>query len=272
MKKIMTLWILLFASTSAFGETARQNNQENHQDFVQKTEKINSLLQYYSTLSPFSDEPDRFEVIDSVRTDIIDRLLDVLNDKRILDYEIEELITEDELLISKSEDNRIYFFSISEKTGGSYRTSETIIHYRPAGEGVKAELFGGEASQALATSTYSQVYLIDGPAQKYVAIGGVSTCNTCSAMLAVVLEMGRDSLETDLFALYDGRHYDLDTFEYHREMKKFEFVYYSADDGDPLYGEGHGKEGFRRKYQHMFKYINGEFMETETCKRWIPIK
>lgn len=278
MKKFIALWILLFVSASffvsasVFAETTSQNNQLSDQDIIQKTEKINSLLQYYSTLSPFSDEPDRFEVIDSVRADTITLLLDVLNDKRILGYDIDELITEDELLISKSPDNRIYFLSISEKTGGTYRTSETIIHYRPTDEVVKAELFAGEASQALATSTYSQLYLIDDSAQKYFVIGGVSTCNTCSVMLAVVLEIGADSIQTDLVTQYDGRRYDLETFEYDAESKTFDVVYYSASDSDPLYGEDHGMDGFRRKYQQTFKYVNRDFLETETCMRWIPIK
>ncbi len=256
----------MLLSIQAFGQANDKNHPKKKNDFIQQIEKINSLLKYYKTLSPFSDNDNRFELIDSISNEITSRLLKVLNDQRILNHQIENLITEDELIISKSADNKIYFFSIDEKTGGSYRTSKTIIHYRLNNGMVKADFFGNDPSEALTTSTYGQIFLLDSLEQKYFVIGGVRTCNTCNASLAMTLQLDTNSIKIKLVAQYDGRYYGLKVFEYNSELREFYFEHYAADNDDSLYGGDNGLNGLQHKYKSRFKYLNGEFVEIEKCE------
>ena len=158
MMRILTIFILLFLTTQLFGQTIKKISKNKKDDISQEIVEINTLLKFYETLSPFSDNDNWFDLIDSISNEITTRLLKILNDKRIVNYSIETLLYQNEISISKSSDNRIFFFSIDEKTGGSYRTSKTIIHYRLLNGTVNAEFFGGESSEALATSTYDQVF------------------------------------------------------------------------------------------------------------------
>ncbi|CAN5168354.1 hypothetical protein BH09BAC5_BH09BAC5_10100 [soil metagenome] len=266
--KKLTIIILFILNTQVFGQFNKRPNPKKRDNFIQQTEKINSLLKYYKTLSPFSDNENRFEIIDSIGNEITTRLLKVLNDKRILNYQIEKLLTNDDLSISKSADNKIYFFSIDEKTGGSYRTSKTIIHYRLPNGLVKAEFFGGNASEALATSTYAEIFLLDSLNQKYFVIGGVQTCNTCIASLAITLQLDSNSINTELIAQYDGRYYDLKVFDFNFELREFNFEFYSASDDDHLYGGENEIPGFQHRFKSKFKYLNGKFVEVEKCEFW----
>jgi hypothetical protein len=268
MKKILTILILFFISSQTFGQTNKKSNQKKKDDFIQQVEKINILLKRYNTLSPFSGNDNRFDLIESISDEITTRLLKILNDKRILNYQIENLITEDELMISKSTDNRIYFFSIDEKTGGSYKTNKTIIHYRLANGTVRAYFFGGDASEALSTSIYGEIYLLDRLKQKYFVIGGVQVCNTCRVSLALTLQLDTDSINTELIAQYDGRYYDLEAFDYNSERMEFDFEYFSADNDDSLYGGDDEKEGLKHRYKSKFKFKNGELVEIEKYESW----
>lgn len=267
MRQALTILILSFLSIQTYGQVSN-NKPIKKNDFIKQVEKINILLKQYETLTPFSDNENSFELIDSVSTEITTRLLKVLNDKRILNYQIETLFTEEELMISKSDDNKIYFFSIDEKTGGSYRTSKTIIHYRLPNGIVKAEFFSGKASEVLATSTYGQIYLLDSLTQKYFVIGGVQVCNTCKVLLALTIQLDTNSINTELIAQYDGRYYDLKTFDFDSLSKEFNYEFYAADNDDSLYGGDNEKEGLKHRYKSKFKYLNGEFSEIEKYEFW----
>ncbi|MCZ2356457.1 MAG: hypothetical protein LC115_07180 [Bacteroidia bacterium] len=268
MKKPLIILILFFLSIQTYGQVSNKNKSKKKDDFIKQTEQINALLKYYQTLSPFSDTENNFELIDSLSNEITIHLLKVLNDKRILNYQIETLFTEEELMLSKSDDNRIYFFSIDEKTGGSYRTSKTIIHYRLSNGTVKAELFSGEASEALATSTYGQIYLLDSLTQKYFVIGGVQVCNTCKVLLALTIQLDKNSINTELIAKYDGRYYDLKVFDYDSTVKEFNYEFYAAENDDSLYGGDNEKTGLKHRYKSKFKYINAKFSEIENFEFW----
>lgn len=250
-----------------FGQQRKlQKNKKD--DITQKIEEINSLLKFYRTLSPFSDNDNSYKLIDSIGNCITTRLLKILNDKRIINYPIETLLDQNELSISKSNDNKVYFFSIDEKTGGSYKTSKTIIHYRLANGYVKANYFGGEDSEILATSTYEQVFLLDSLSQKYFVIGGVRTCNVCYASLAFTIKLDSIEYQTDLIALFDGRDNNLEVFEYDSIEKLFSYEYYAADNEDSLYQDNNNNGQFQHRFKSKFKFINGAFLEIEKCEFW----
>jgi hypothetical protein len=268
MTRILAIFLLFLLTSQTFGQARKKISSNKKDNISNKIAEINTLLKYYDTLSPFSEDDNRFELIDSIGNEITTQLLKILNDKNIINYPIESLLNQDELSISKSNDNKVFFFSIDEKTGGSYRTSKTIIHYRLSDGTVKAELFGGEASEALATSTYGQVFLLDSLNQKYFVIGGVQTCNTCNASLAITIQLDSVTYQTNLIAQYDGRYYDLKVFEYDSIEKVFSYEYYAADNDDSLYGGNNEHKQFQHKFKSRFKFINGSFLEIEKCELW----
>lgn len=266
MTKILTIFTLLFLTTHSFGQANKKISKNSKDDIAQKIIEINTLLKYYGTLSPFSDDDNRFNLIDSISDSITTKLLQILNDKRIVNYQIETLLNKDEISISKSNDNKIFFFSIDEKTGGSYRTSKTIIHYRLPNGTVKAEFFEGECSEALGTSNYGQVFLLDSLSQTYFVTGSVITCNTCSVSLAITIKLDISTYHVDLIAQFDGRYDDLKVFEYDSIGKVLTYEYNAANNDDPLYGGKNENLEHQRKFKSKFKFINGRFIEIEKCE------
>ncbi len=260
MTKLSTIFILLLLTIHTFGQTHKIISKNKKDDLSQKIAEINTLLKYYGTLSPFSDNDNRFNLIDSIGNNITTRLLQILNDNRIINYPIETLLHQDEISISKSNDNKIFFFSIDGKAGGSYRTSITIIHYRLSNGTVKADSFG--------EMTYGQVFLLDSLKQKYFVIGSVQTCNTCYASSAITIKLDSNTFQTDLVTQYDGRYSDLKVFEYDSVEKVFAFEYNAADNDDSLYGGNNENLGLQHKFKSKFKFINGAFLEIEKCELW----
>ncbi len=108
--RLLTICILLFLSSQLFGQTNKKVTKHKKDEIIHKIEGINTLLNYYGTLSPFSENDDRFEMIDSIGNEITTRLLNILNDKRIVNYSIETLLNQEEISVSKSIDNKIFFF------------------------------------------------------------------------------------------------------------------------------------------------------------------
>ncbi len=270
--RLLTICIFLLLSSHLFGQTNKKVTKHKKDEIIQKIEGINTLLKSYATLSPFSENEDRFEMIDSISNEITTRLLNILNDKRIINYPIETLLNQDEISISKSIDNKIFFFSIDEKTGGSYQTSKTIIHYRLLNGTVKADFFGDEASEVLATSTYDQVFSLDSINQTYFVIGGVPTCNTCFVSSAITIQLDSSSFQTDLIAQFDGRFDDLKVFEFDSISQILTYEYFAADNDDSLYGGNNEYIKLQHKFNSKFKFVNGEFLEIEKCEWWDEIE
>ncbi len=266
MKSAFTTVVLLLFVSLGFGQANKKSNPKEKNDLLQRFDRVNLLLEKYKKLSPLSEAENKDQIIDSTGNEIIAELLKILNDKRILQYKIEMYIDENGLSISKSADNKIYFFSIDAKTGGSLRSNKTIIHYRlPSGE-VKANRFGGEASEALAISAYDKVHLLDSVKHEYFVIGRVQTCNTCISSLAITIKLDSNAYKTDLIAQYEGRISNLVNLEYNPAAKEFLFEYYTADKDDALYASDNDKPQFLHRFKSKFKYLYGELVEVERCE------
>ncbi|MES2679535.1 MAG: hypothetical protein V4635_06600 [Bacteroidota bacterium] len=258
--------ILFSFASQFFAQTSKKQNQKEKDDFFQKIEKVNFLLEKYRKMSPLSEEENKDKIIDSTGNEIVSGLLKILNDKRIQQYKIEMFIDENGLSISKSPDSKIYFFSIDAKTGGAVRSNKTIIHYRlPNGE-VKAKLFGGEASEALAISAYEKVHLLDSATREYFVIGRVHTCNTCVSSLGITIKLDSNAYKTELVAQYEGRISNLVNLEFNPAAKELLFEYYTADKDDALYASDNENPQFLHRYKSKFKYLFGELIEIERCE------
>jgi hypothetical protein len=229
-------------------------------DILQRVKEINSLLQYYDTLSPFSGNVNNVDLIDSNGNRIQTQLLKLLSDKKIINYPLETQLDQSELSITKSNDNKLFFFSMDEKTSGSYRTNITIIHYRLSNGTVKAETFREKRCEP--------ALLLDSLNQKYLAIGSVQTRITCNASEAITIQLDTSSHQTELITQYDGRYDDLKVFEYNPIEKTFSYEYNAADYEDSLYGGDNDSEKLQHKFKGNLKLINGAILEIEKCELW----
>jgi hypothetical protein len=99
MKRIFTLMVMLLFAIFSFGQGKTKTSPKKKDDFLLKIDRINKSLAFYGDLSPFSDNDNRFELIDSTRDEITGQLLDVLNDKRIVKYQMEKLLDQIQMTI-----------------------------------------------------------------------------------------------------------------------------------------------------------------------------
>jgi len=265
MKQFIFSCVYFFLTSFIIGQSTNVKG-ESTPEFLSNIASINSLLNIYATLSPFSDQANRFERIDSVQHEITTKLIRVLRDKQILNYQIEELFTNPELSISKSPDKRIYFFSLDEKTGGSFRSNKTIIYYQALNNDLIAHLYGNDKLDLRASSSYGDIHLIDSLTHQYIVIGGVTTCNTCLFKFAMTLKLDSTSIQHNVVTYYDGRTGYLDELSYHPGAKEIIYSYTKPGNDDSLYSDDEYIEGFEHSVKHLFKFINGEFIHVEACE------
>ncbi|HTL82265.1 MAG TPA: hypothetical protein VL651_11195 [Bacteroidia bacterium] len=237
--------------------------------FLLRLDSITHFLNVYDTLSPFDDGA--YELIDSLQGEITGRMLSVLNDKRIVNYDIEK-IWGDKIGIAVSPDKRVWYFTIDAKNGGSWHMMLSIFHCRYRNGKVEAYMDGNQ-NEGAAAYYFGSVYLVDSTRQKYIALGGLRTCNTCQSETAVVITLDSTySIET----LYesDSRYDDSDVFEYNDKTKIFAYAYSNWSD-DPLYGGGDRTDDtkeFIYRYKGKFQYLDGEFIEIEKTVLTEPVK
>lgn len=271
MKQVIFSFVYFFLTSFILGQSTNLKGEATP-EFLNNITSINSLLSIYATLSPFSSETNRFERIDSVQNEITTKLIRILRDKQILNYQIEELFTNPELSISKSPDNRIYFLSLDEKTGGSFRSNKTIIYYQTLNNDINAHLYGNDKLDLRASSSYGDIHLIDSISNQYLVIGGVTTCNTCLFKFAMTLKLDSTSIQHNVVTYYDGRTGYLDELSFHPGAKEIICLYTKAGNDDSLYGDDAYIEGFTHSVKHLFKFINGEFIKVETCDYYLEKK
>lgn len=265
MKRQIIFFSLLIFTNQSFAGDGKPKDK-----FKLKIDSLNYFFSIYDTLSPFSDRETIFDEIESYQKEIIKRLLDILNDKRIVNYEIEALLKKNIVSISKSDDSKIYFLSIDAKTGGTYRPSINIFHFRLRNGEAKAEILGGYDgmhTDASNSSDYGKIYTIDSLNNTYLAIGGVATCATCVAFFATIIQLDTTSFTRKIVYQYDGRS-GLLQFDFDKKVNVFYYDYYAEENDDSIYGGDNPNPTLRHRYKGKYKYIDGEFIEVEKCELW----
>lgn len=259
------LLLPLLLLTLPFNPDAKQDKRETKK-LQAEILYVNNLLAAYDTLDPFSGPDNVHELIDSINSEISKNLLNVLNNDRILKYDLKEVFDKEKIEISGSKDGKIFFFSIDEKTGGSFRPAITHIFYRAKDGKPRAEYFDVHENFDSGVAYYGDPILIDSIKQKYFVIGGVTTCNTCYATRAMSLSLDSATYSTEIIDSFDGRYYDLKTFEYDTASAQFTSEYFEAYSDDSLYGSDSKVAGMRMRYLKRFKIINGSFVLVENSE------
>ena len=246
------LLVLLFLPFLAFGE--------NHSDFDKLIDETNHYLNEYSRLTPFGDnylpissfglsQKEVEELVndadygamltenkDSVESyymifyfqeKIVERINKIVSHPNFKNVNIRDLITSGELSIIVSDDNKLFNFTLPEKTGGSYRSRISIMHYtefEPEDRTQKAEL-----SKFFSSDGYSNIYTLNtDEGTKYVLTGHVRGCNYCFQSFVRLISFKDNKFSEEFMYSVENRDWN-DGVSYHHETKTI-LVDYHIDD------------------------------------------
>ncbi len=237
--------------------------------FKQKIDSINYYLSGYDTLSPFCDDGNCYEQIETVQGKIISGLLDVLNDRRILSYDLSKTFNQNSLYHSSSSDGRVHFFTIDAKNGGSWQMQLTILHTHLKNGAVRAV----DLSKDYSYASFGNIQMVDSTNSTYVAIGGVTTCNTCIAMMALTIQPESMQLPEIVCSLDSRTNNDYD-ITYDPSTKIISY-FHTIVTNDPLggspdasfeYGENDfADQPLKITYHKEIAYRNGKFVTIKAC-------
>lgn len=255
MSSLPKVVVCILVLGSSFGSISAQKNHR-----IPKTiDQVIKLIETYDTLSPFSDYEDSYLLIDSLNRLIPDLLIKLLSDPKYKDYPFMDVLPQNSLSISSSKDGKIQFYSLDEKTGGTYRPSITILRYRKDELAMPADYFNNDG----VGSSYGDVYLLDSLNGVYFVIGGVRTCSACIHLEALLLTINQDGVSSDLLLSYDGR--DVEDFSFDENTQTFSYSYSYYTD-DPLYPVELVNDEKIHTYSGILQYINGAFKLIEECE------
>jgi hypothetical protein len=269
--------IFLFLAFALCSFSLCANNSLVKKDYFKTNiDSINVLLSIYDTLSPFEDHDGNEEdtifqnsmfpnkhSIEFIQGEIIDLLREVLNDKKIKHSKIQELFpNNNSLFISCSEDSRLCMLSLDEKTGGTFRSTITLIHYRLSDGSIHTELAEGY------NGSYT-IYTLNPKKPAYFVLGSTITCTTCVNEEAYLFNLDSASYNAELFFDYYGRYYDLLNFSFNPEVKSFYYDYFVTGEEDALYRDGHNYPADLVCHRSgRYTYYDGEFLEMEMNIIW----
>lgn len=231
-------------------------------DLKNLVDSINSFLLAYDTLSVFNEYDTKSSKIpksflDSANYDnssqakgkisgnipikyyqaqILNMLGRLIMDKHTVEYKLENLLNTEYISLVHSDDGRLYNLSIDEKTGGSYRSSLSIIHYRAENGKVYNDIPQTDGSDGYTSSFshdgYGVIHTIKTPkGTKYLLEGSVMGCNTCVGNYIDLLSFKKDVLVSDFSVSLDTREGDGQLF--YDEKEKSIYVDYVTDDIHP---------------------------------------
>lgn len=194
--------LLLLIPVLSFGQNntsfTKLINETNH--YLKEYEKVYPLDKVYSItdfdlseeekleliefseeddwLTATTDSVDAFSMIAYLQHKIIGNIKDIIAHEDFLKYDITRLIIGEDIHIAKSEDNKLFNFSIDEKTGGSYRSSLSVTYYT---DGVINEPEEKDDSAfSFSTDGIDEIYtLYTQEGTKYVLLSYVRACNSC---------------------------------------------------------------------------------------------
>ncbi|MEL6867449.1 MAG: hypothetical protein AAFP19_23690 [Bacteroidota bacterium] len=205
-KRIICLLLLLLPllakgqSPPSFQELVQQTNQylERYSYLYPFGDPLLAMADYLPTpqeraafLSDLGDDTEGLsEQGDSVLTSyliwyyqdlIINHLDQLIRHEQLGEQDLLQLIDSDsDLAISRSEDGKLYNFSLDERTGGSYRSRVSWMHYTDLKEQEASSTEKIDPFEVFHRDGYTQIHSLPtaGPTY-YLVIGYVRGCNYC---------------------------------------------------------------------------------------------
>tara|TARA_R110000850_G_scaffold256916_2_gene382888 strand:+ start:109 stop:894 length:786 start_codon:yes stop_codon:yes gene_type:complete len=251
----MKIWILFLIPVLSLAQPAKRNKKA-HKHFLLQVDTLNNLLAAYDTLYPHSSNLDEFERIESIGFEINQRLPVILEHPLLSYYKVDKLIHEKGLSINTSKDNKLYFFMVDQKTGGSYHPYDSYLYYR-FDENRSGMVMLGEPF-------FSVIGIVDSTNSVYLISSHLFGCNTCVQESVIQLSpntLGGVNMESIYY--FEGR--DISDYQYDSKNKVLTYQNEDPFEDDSLYwDEGEYPDG-RFRHEGTMVYRNGKFVTTQLC-------
>jgi hypothetical protein len=256
LNNIMKAIFLSLTLVCAFSLFAQDKKLEKKikKEFILQVDTLNQFLEAYDSISPFSDL-EEYDIIDSLEPQITRRLFHVLNHPMMKYYQVDELIVNKGMSLQKSPDNKLFFFAVDEKTGGTYRPYYSVLYYH-----LNDSIYG---VRELGESYFACLDILDADPPKYVVSSQLYTCQTCveESMMTFYFE-DHELMITDFYN-YSGR-FD-NSSQYDKATHTFQFQELTPHPEDAVYDTGETID-VRYRTEGRMQYLNGQFIVTESCE------
>lgn len=181
---------------------------------------------YDRVLNENKDSIQQFHMIFYFQDRILAQLDELLKHPDFEKNDISNMITVDELAIVKSADNKLYNFSLDEKTGGTYRSRFSIMYYtdleiQDSSDVDSYSIFEGDG--------YDEIYILgteDGV--KYVLTGNVRGCSYCFETFVQLVSFENNTFNLDFEYGVNNRDWN-DGAYYNHETKTINVSYHIDD-------------------------------------------
>ncbi len=254
-KKLILLFLLIShlafsQSNSSFDDLIAQTNQ-----YLSTYDKLTPFGDYYSlqelgldeqdikgivaifaddeegALTAGKDSIEAMQIIGYCQDIIIGNLEKIIYHREFKDHDITALLNDSELGIAKSEDNKLFNFTIPEKHGGTYQSMISIMHYTEVDSNLlvtdEAKEGGGESVvyEIFENDGYSNIYSIStDEGTKYILKGYVRGCTYCFENHISLVKFEDGQFVRDFYYSFDSRDPESD-IEYDSESQTIEIEY-----------------------------------------------
>ncbi|WP_107040152.1 hypothetical protein [Brumimicrobium mesophilum] len=197
-------------------------------DFDLSRKERNELIlvsDYDENLTKNKDSIAQYQMIFYLQDQILSKLDKVLKHPDFEKYDIDELI-HDELSVVKSTDNKLFNFSLDEKTGGSYRSRFSIMHYTDL---ILADSIEIDPYLVFEGDGYDEIFMLETmEGVKYVLTGNIRGCSSCFHTFVQLINFEDNLFNLDFEYAVTNRDWK-DGAYYDHETKTIE-VSYQVDD------------------------------------------
>ncbi len=247
---------LLFTSCLLLTFSLRAS--EPHVELKARLDSLQYYASVYDTMNPYVNNQQHVEKLYDYQQRIVAILLEVLNNAQYMKLDPAKQINTPGISHTISDDSRAHTFTIDEKTGGSFRSNITIV-FLTTRTIYRARLLPG----IYVSYHFSGIHQMD--STHYLAMGQVTTCNTCvSAMAMMISILGGEEIFTTVTSV-DCRYPDLFEFRYNDTTKVISYHYGTRSD-DSMFGEVSGNRD-EEGHQPWMIHQSGELMWRERMFR-----
>lgn len=230
--------------------------------FLAKAKKFNHYL----------DTANNYQDTTGVNDKIAEKLMALLEDPRSVNYDLEKVIGPGYFGVVHSKDKRLWFFSWSENTGGSFQSNLSVTYFKTADNKPRASYEGDSGAG------YTNVYeLPSGKNKHYLCFSSYVGCGTCYTQIAQVVTLTRKNIifhirPTEVMGedprpllTVDSRIGDITTFEYNAKSKILSYEYI-PDDLTPIVRDEEDPESFK-PVKGAFRWNGNTFVEIGGAKK-----
>ncbi|MFK8104529.1 MAG: hypothetical protein AB8G15_18540 [Saprospiraceae bacterium] len=202
---------------------------------------------YQDELSPSRDSISEYGLILELQALIFQTLGQVLAHPVSQGKDFTALFSEGDLAVIRSDDGKLYNFSLDEKTGGTYRSRISLMHFidfdaqqRPSAKAIENgasnpyAIFEGDG--------FDRIYAIESKEGiKYLLEGSVRGCSTCFESNIMLVSRKMDGFEQDFAYAVSSRGWE-SSISYDHETKTISIDYLTDDLTSSCYCSEDGTE------------------------------